>query len=97
MHNDICIISYYFQIVYWIKLQNSTNQLKHEMGLVLFLAPYLYSYLLGMLVVPSLFYAFNVNLRRFVVKEIKDALGLDQNIVQLQNSSIWSTNVQIET
>ena len=53
--------------------------------------------LLGTLVIPSLFYAFNVNLRRFVVKEIKDRLGLDYNIVQPQNSSIWSTNVQIET
>ena len=53
--------------------------------------------LLGTLVIPSLFYAFNVNLRRFVIKEIKDGLGLDYNIVQPQNSSIWSTNVQIET
>ena len=53
--------------------------------------------LMALLVIPSLFYTFNVNLRRFVVKELKEGLGLNHNIVQPQKNSDWSTNVQIET
>ena len=49
--------------------------------------------LTGLLGIPSLFYAFNVNLRRFVVKEIKEVFGMDPNIVQPQNQSVWSSGV----
>ena len=31
----------------------------------------------ALLVIPSLFYAFNANLRKFVVREVKEALGLN--------------------
>ena len=51
--------------------------------------------LTGLLGIPSLFYAFNVNLRRFVVKEIKEVFGMDPNIVQPQNQSVWSSGVQL--
>ena len=50
--------------------------------------------LTGLLGIPSLFYAFNANLRRFVVKEIKEVLGLDPNIIQPQNQSVWSVQLQ---
>ena len=53
--------------------------------------------LMALLVIPSLFYTFNVNLRRFVVKELKEGLGLNHNIVQPQKNSVKSTNVQIES
>ena len=49
---------------------------------------------LTVLVIPSLFYAFNANLRRFVVKEIKEVLGMDPNIIQPQNQSVWSVQLQ---
>ena len=49
--------------------------------------------LTGLLGIPSLFYAFNVNLRRFVVKELKEVFGMDPNIVQPQNQSVWSSGV----
>ena len=52
--------------------------------------------LTGLLGIPSLFYAFNVNLRRFVVKEIKEVFGMDPNIVQPQNQSVWSSGVQLQ-
>ena len=50
--------------------------------------------LTGLLGIPSLFYAFNVNLRRFVVKEIKEVFGMDPNIVQPQNQIVWSVQLQ---
>ena len=50
--------------------------------------------LTGLLGIPSLFYAFNANLRRFVLKEIKEVLGLDPNIVQPQSQSVWSVQLQ---
>ena len=52
--------------------------------------------LTGLLGIPSLFYAFNVNLRRFVVKEIKEVFGMDPNNVQPQNQSVWSSGVQLQ-
>ena len=52
--------------------------------------------LTGLLGIPSLFYAFNVNLRRFVVKELKEVFGMDPNIVQPQNQSVWSSGVQLQ-
>ena len=36
----------------------------------------------AMMVVPGLFYAFNANLRKFAVKEAREAMGLKSNVIQ---------------
>ena len=60
-------------------------------GFILGYMPLVLTALLGF---PSLFYAFNANLRKFVVKEIKEVLGLNPNIVQPQNQNVWSVQLQ---
>ena len=42
-----------------------------------FIIGYLPMLMTALLVIPSLFYAFNANLRKFVVREVKEALGLN--------------------
>ena len=64
---------------------------KGPKGFILGYMPLVLTALLGF---PSLFYSFNANLRRFVVKEIKEVLGLDPNIVQPQNQIVWSVQLQ---
>ena len=36
----------------------------------------------ALMVVPGLFYAFNANLRKFVVREAREAIGLKSNVIQ---------------
>ena len=42
-----------------------------------FVIGYLPMLMTAWLVIPSLFYAFNANLRKFVIREVKEALGLN--------------------
>ena len=53
-------------------------------GIILGYLPLL---LTGLFFIPSQFYISNVNLRRFVAKEIKERLGMDR-----RNQSVWTTN-----
>ena len=45
-----------------------------------FIIGYLPLLTITVLVVPTLFYAFNHNLRRFVVREVKEVLGLNSSM-----------------
>ena len=36
----------------------------------------------ALMVVPGLFYTFNANLRKFVVREAREAIGLKSNVIQ---------------
>ena len=54
-------------------------------GIILGYLPLL---LTGLFVIPIQFYALNANLRRFVAKEVKELLGIDQ-----RNQRVWTTNI----
>ena len=44
----------------------------------------------GLMLVPGLFYAFNANLRKFVSTEVKEAFGLSSNAIQDIESNHYS-------
>ena len=59
-----------------------------------FIVGYLPLLVTSVLVVPSLFYSFNVNLRKFVLKEVKEVLGLGSNVVHpIGNQGVWSVQL----
>ena len=56
-----------------------------------FIVGYLPLLVTSVLVVPSLFYSFNSNLRRFVLREVREFMGMDSNIVHpIGNQVVWS-------